>query len=72
MNKKATYIGILSLALIVLIILIKTNLITTFDTAVYNLLTMHMNESLTGIAKAITASLFPSLSRLPMSPLRSV
>lgn len=54
MNKKATYIGILSLALIVLIILIKTNLITTFDAAVYNLLTMHMNESLTSIAKAIT------------------
>ena len=54
MNKKATYIGILSLALIVLIILIKTNLITTFDAAVYNLLTMYMNESLTSIAKAIT------------------
>ena len=54
MNKKSTYIGILSIALIVLIILIKTNLITTFDAAVYNLLTMHMNESLTSIAKAIT------------------
>ena len=54
MNKKSTYIGILSITFIVLIILIKTNLITTFDTAVYNLLTIHMNESLTGIVKAIT------------------
>lgn len=54
MNKKATYIGILSLAFVILIILIESNLIAGFDTAVYNLLTMHMNESLTNIAKAIT------------------
>ena len=54
MNRKTKSIGLLSLALIILIILVKTNLIAVFDSAIYNLLTANMNDGLTNIFKSIT------------------
>lgn len=54
MNRKTIGIGLLSLALIILIILVKTNLIAVFDSAIYNLLTANMNDGLTNIFKSIT------------------
>ena len=54
MNRKTKGIGLLSLALIILIILVKTNLIAVFDSAIYNLLTANMNDGLTNIFKSIT------------------
>ena len=54
MNRKTKSIGLLSLAIIILIILVKTNLIAVFDSAIYNLLTANMNDGLTNIFKSIT------------------
>ena len=54
MNRKTIGIGLLSFALIILIILVKTNLIAVFDSAIYNLLTANMNDGLTNIFKSIT------------------
>ena len=54
MNRKTIGIGLLSLALIILIILVETNLIASFDSAVYNLLSSNMSDGLTNIVKSIT------------------
>ena len=54
MNRKTIGIGLLSIALIILIILVKTNLIAAFDYAIYNLLTANMSDGLTNIVKSIT------------------
>ena len=54
MNKKTIGIGLLSFALIILIILVETNLIASFDSAAYNLLSSNMSEGLTNIVKSIT------------------
>ena len=54
MNRKTIGIGLLSFALIILIILVETNLIAVFDSAIYNLLTANMNDGLTNIFKSIT------------------
>ena len=53
-DKRIKAIGILSIAFIVLAILVETNLIATFDSAIYSLLTMNMTENLTKIELFIT------------------
>lgn len=54
MNRKTIGIGLLTFALIILIILVETNLIAAFDSAIYNLLSANMNDGLTNIVKSIT------------------
>lgn len=54
MNKKSIVIYTFTLSFIVLIILIKIDLTTSFDSSIYNLVTMNMNDNLTNIYKSIT------------------
>ena len=54
MNKKTIAIGSLSILFILLLILIKTNSIESFDTAIYNLIAMHINANLTDFFKFMT------------------
>ena len=54
MNKKTIAIGSLSILFILLLILIKTNSIESFDTSIYNLIAMHINANLTDFFKFMT------------------
>ena len=54
MNKKTIAIGSLSILFILLLILIKTNSIESFDTSIYNLVAMHINANLTDFFKFMT------------------
>ena len=53
-NKKTILIIIFSISFIILFILIKTNLIESFDIRVYNLIALNINESLTNFFKIMT------------------
>ena len=54
MNKKNILIGILSVLFIILIVLIETHVIDSFDTSIYNIVTLKMNDTITVINKIIT------------------
>lgn len=53
-NKKTILIIIFSISFLILFILIKTNLIESFDIRVYNLIALNINESLTNFFKIMT------------------
>ena len=54
MSKKNIWIGVLSFLFIVLIVLIKTNIIKSFDTFIYSTITFKMNDLITVIYKIFT------------------
>ena len=54
MNKKTVAIGLLSILLIILLFLIETNSIESFDISIYNLIALTINENLTNFFRFMT------------------
>lgn len=54
MNKKTVAIGLLSILIIILLFLIETNSIESFDISIYNLISLTINENLTNFFKFMT------------------